>query len=121
MLCHAPYSLAEAKALCDEGKPELAVRRLTRAIALNPSDPELFRLRGEASVLARDFHTAIINFKKVITMHEDERASMCKRLSVVYYQYGMALFNENRHGEAADMFENAANYDPENKEAVTKR
>lgn len=116
-----PLSLAAAKILCDEEKPELAVRRLTRAIALNPADPELFRLRGEACVLARDYHTAIINLKKVITMREGERTVMCKRLSVVYYQYGMALATDSRHRQAADMFKNSADYDPDNKEAVTKR
>lgn len=59
------FSLAEAKTLCAEGKPELGVRKLTKAIVLNPTDPELFRLRAEACVSAQDYHTAIINFKKV--------------------------------------------------------
>lgn len=95
--------------------------KLSKAIAMKSDDPELFRQRGEACVLARKYRAAIVNFQKVIALREEKRAQMCKRLSVVYYQYGVALAKENKHEEAVEMFENATDYDAANKGAVTKR
>lgn len=95
--------------------------RLTRAISLKPDDPELFRLRAEAHVLASNYHNAIINFQKVLLLKEDLRVSMHKRLSITYYQYGVDLAAKEKHKEAVEKFDNVAKYDPQNKEAVTKK
>ena len=113
----------QAKAFNASGCPKHAVARLSRAILLRPDDPELFRLRGEAAVMAGDYYTAIINFKRVITMQKNdhEKDNMSKRLSVVYYQYGMDLAARKRHEEAVDSFWNCQKHDASNKEAVARR
>lgn len=54
-------------------------------------------------------------------MNEEKREIMCKRLSLVYYKYGTTLFTEHDHMLAAEMFQNAMDYDPSNKEAVARR
>lgn len=115
------YSLKEARKLSAEGNPGLAVRRLTRAIALKQDDPELFRERGEANALLHNYHAASINFHKVIGLREDQREKMSKRLSVIYYDHGVANAAEQKFEEAVEMFENALKYDNENKAAVTRR
>lgn len=113
--------MLEAKELCDEGQAGAAVRKLSRAIALEPNNPELFRHRAEALTLAGDYRTAAANFNKVISMREEAKAAMHKRLSVVYHKYGMVLVSQKKHEKAAEMFENATGYDSDNKEAVTRR
>lgn len=103
------------------GRSDRAVARLSRAISLRQNDPDLFKERGEASAVIRDYHAAIINFRKVIALRESEREAMSRRLSDVCYQYGVELAAESNYIEAADMFLSAASYDPGNKDAVTRR
>ena len=81
------------------------MRRLSKAIILNPEDPELFRRRAEASFMQQDYHGAIINFKKAVALNEELKDSLSKRLCTVHYHYGMMLFDQDMHKEAADMFE----------------
>lgn len=111
----------QAKAFCEDGKPKQAVSRLSRAIVLKPDDPELFKLRGEAAVLAGEYHTAIINLKRVIALRKSENESMSKRLGAVYYQYGVELVAKERYREAVDSFWNSEKHDRDNKEAVARR
>ena len=94
---------------------------MTRAIALQPNNPDLFKIRAEANVSLSNYHAAIINFKKVIRLRKDEEATINKRLAVVYYNYGMTLLAEKNYAEAVDFLEFAAYYDPGNKEVVFKR
>ena len=115
------YRKAEAKALNARGLPKRAVARLSRAIVLEPNDPELFNLRGEASVLAREYHSAIANFKKVIALRKTDHETVNKRLSTVYYQHGMDLVAKERHEEAIESFWNCEKHDATNKEAVARR
>lgn len=120
-LCCYNCRIIQAKAFSESGAPNHAVARLSRAILLKPDDPELFRLRGEAAVMAREYHTAIINFKRVIALRKSENESMSKRLSAVYYQYGVDLAARERHEEAVDSFWNCEKHDGNNKEAVARR
>ena len=113
--------MTEARKLSAEGNPGIAIRRLTRAIALKPDDPELFRERGEANALLHNYHAASINFHKVIALREDQREDMSKRLSVVYYAHGVASAAQQKFDEAVEMFAKAFKYDAENKAAVTRR
>lgn len=103
------------------GRPDRAVAKLSRAISLKQNDPELFKERGEVSAVLGDYHGAIINFKKVIALREEERDAMSKRLSDVCYRYGVELAAKNKHTEAVEMFLSSSSYDPDNKDAVTRR
>lgn len=115
------YRKAEAKALNASGCPKRAVARLSRAIVLKPNDPELFHLRGESSVLAREYHAAIANFKKVIALRKTADEHLNKRLSAVYYEHGIDLVAKDRHEEAIESFWNCERHDVSNKEAVARR
>ena len=46
---------------------------------------------------------------------------MVERLGVVHCQYGEALFGEGRYSQALMIYEQAAQYRPEDKEVVMKR
>ena len=103
------------------GRPEHAVARLSRAISLRQDDPNLFRERAEASVLAKDYRMAIINFRKVISLRESQREAMEKRLGEVCYKHGTELVAEEKYKEALEMFDDAIGYDPKNKDISTRR
>lgn len=103
------------------GRPERAVARLSRAISLRQDDPNLFRERAEASLLAKEYRMAIINFRKVISLQESQREAMEKRLGEVCYKYGMELAAEEKYTEALEMFNDAISYDPQNKDISSKR
>ena len=71
--------------------------------------------------MQQDYHGAIINFKKAVALNEELKDSLSKRLCTVHYHYGMMLFDQDMHKEAADMFEQSAEYDSSNKDAIAKR
>lgn len=113
--------LKEALALTEEGKPELAVAKLTRAIVVDPDNPDLFRHRAEACILIPDYHTAIINFEKVIALNPNEKEAISARLGAVYYQHGLALAANKEHEEAVEAFKEAYARDQDNKDLIMKR
>lgn len=49
---------------CDE--PELAVKKLTRALALDPRNADLYKQRGEVFYKLRDYPSAIENISKAL-------------------------------------------------------
>ena len=114
------YRLEEAESLCDSGEPSKAITKLTRAIALQNQNPDLFEKRAEAYILVKNFELAIANFQKALALREEDSV-MVERLGVVHCQYGEALYGEGRYSQALMIYEQAAQYRPEDKEVVMKR
>ena len=112
--------LKEAGSLCDSGEPSKAIARLTRAIALQNQNPDLFEKRAEAYVLVKNFELAIANFQKVLALRVED-PGIVERLGVVHCRYGEALYSEGRYSQALMIYEQAAQYRPEDKEVVMKR
>ena len=71
--------LREALRYHQEGDAGRAVAKLTRAIALDPRRPELFKQRAEAQLTLQNFHSAIINFKKALSLQPSEELELTER------------------------------------------
>ena len=78
-MCVCVTRLQEALQLHQEGDASRAVAKLTRAIALDPRHPELFKQRAEAHLTLRNFHSAIINFKKAFLLQPSEHLELTER------------------------------------------
>lgn len=113
--------LNEAMILCKRGDPGLAVTKLTRAIALQPQNPDLFKLRAEAYVLLRNYEPAIVNFQKVVALKSDEDGLITERLGIVHCEYGEALYADEKYCQALKIFEKAMEYRPDDKNVVMRR
>ena len=52
-------------------KPEEAIRRINRALALDTRNPHLYQLRAKALFQCKDYVLAIQNLKKAIRLSPD--------------------------------------------------
>ena len=53
-------------------EPTLAVKRLSRALVLQPRNPSLYQQRAEGYIALGDFSSAIQNLKKALTLTQAE-------------------------------------------------
>ena len=113
--------LKEACSLHESGDSQQAVAKLTRAIALQPRNPDLFRLRAEAYFSLKDYHSSIINFQKVVALKPSMEVELTKRLACVHFEYGVWLYDCGKFAQALEMFEKTSEYQPENREPVMRR
>ena len=111
----------EAHTLHGSGDDKRAVARLTRAIALQPRNPDLFQLRAEAFFSLKEYHSSIINFQKVIALKPSVEDEITERLACVHFEYGAWLYDNGKFTQALEMFEKTSEYQPENKEPVMRR
>lgn len=113
--------LQDAASLCDRGEISRAVSKLTRAIALQPRNPKLFKQRAEAYVLLKDYHAAILNFQKVLALCTSEQEYIHERLADVSFSYGEVLFSEEKYTQALYNFEKVCEYRSEDRDSIMKR
>lgn len=113
--------LKEARSLHESGESQKAVAKLTRAIALEPRNPDLFKLRAEAYFSLSEYHSSIINFQKVISLQPSAEGEVIERLACVHYEYGAWLYDNGQYARALEMFEKTSEYQPDNKEPVMRR
>ena len=104
-----------------EGDPKAAVAKLNRAICLDPRNPELFRQRAVLHEALQDYHSVIINLKKVLSLCPSEHAELTLRLAAMFHLYGQTLMAEGKYEEALEMFQAAIGYQPGEKEYTLKR
>ena len=62
----------DAKELMLNDEPTLAVKRLSRALVLQPRNPSLYQQRAEGYIALGDFSSAIQNLKKALTLTQAE-------------------------------------------------
>ena len=105
----------------ESGESRKAVAKLTRAIALEPRNPDLFKLRAEAYFSLKEYYSSIINFRKVIALQPSVEKEITERLACVHYEYGTWLYDNGQYAQALEMFEKTSEYQPENKEPVMRR
>eukprot|EP00731_Ephydatia_muelleri_P024858 Em0016g1129a len=99
-----------------KSNPRGAVIKLTRAIALQPKNAELFRQRAEAYEALFDYHPAILNFRKALLLGPLNKEALTFRLAEVYCAYGERLCEGNSTYRALEMFKMALEYQPHNRE-----
>ena len=104
-----------------KSNPRGAVIKLTRAIALQPKNAELFRQRAEAYEALFDYHPAILNFRKALLLGPLNKEALTFRLAEVYCAYGERLCEGKQHLQALEMFKMALEYQPHNREYALKR
>ena len=103
------------------GDPKQAVAKLTRAIVLDSRNAELFKQRAEAFVSLGDYHMAIVNFRKVLSLSPSEEEEITGRLATVYHLHGEALVEQQQHDQALEMFRMASDHRPEEKMYTMRR
>ena len=113
--------MKEACSLHESGDSQRAVAKLTRAIALQPRNPELFKLRAEAYFSLKEYHSSIINFQKVVALKPSIEAEITERLACVHFEYGTWLYDTGKFAQALEKFEKTSEYQPENKEPMMRR
>ena len=101
--------------------PQGAITKLTRAIALQPHNAELFRQRAEAYEALHDHHSAILNFRKALILGPPNKDALAVRMAEVYCTYGERLCEEQQHVLALEMFMKALEHQPHNREYALKR
>ena len=102
----------------ESGDFQKAVAKLTRAIALEPRNPDLFKLRAEAYFSLKEYYSSIINFQKVIALQPSIEEEITERLACVHYEYGMWLYDNGQYAQALEMFEKTSEYQLDNKEPI---
>ena len=104
-----------------KSRPGDAVIKLTRAIALQPHNAELFRQRAEAYEALRDHQSALLNFRKALLLGPPDKDALTVRMAEVYCAYGESLCEGQQHVQALEMFKMALEYQPHNREYALKR
>ncbi len=56
------------------GDADLAVKRVGRGLAIQPRNPLLYQLRGEAYSVLNDYPLAIQNIKKALSLTDSDNA-----------------------------------------------
>ena len=108
--------------LRENNKPQLAISRLTRAIALQPTNPQLFQERAEVYLDLKDYESAIPNFRKAMSLAPGKREELSSRLAGVYFLYGQALSTEHHKDDRAlEMFTRASECNPDVKEYTMRK
>ena len=113
--------LEEAVKLHQDGDPKGAVTKLTRAISLDPMNADLFKQRAEAYATLQDFHSAIINLRKALSLRPSEHTAITGRLASMHYLYGKALSQGEEYKRALEAFGVASEYRPGEKKYTMQR
>ncbi|HKE02345.1 MAG TPA: tetratricopeptide repeat protein [Planctomycetota bacterium] len=96
------------RAYLDVGDPERARENLARALRIDPSDPETYRIYGEACERDRFFDRAIDSYRRALAVRHDD-ADAARRLAVLLADLG-------RSAEAAEALREAARLLPDDLE-----
>ena len=113
--------MEEACQLLKDGHPNTALAKLTRAIALQPTNAKLFNQRAEVNLTLQNFRPAIVNFQKVLALDPSRREEVVDRLAAAHFEYGQCLYEEQSFSKALEMFTLASQYRPDDKQAIMQR
>ncbi len=112
--------LSEAETLCENKEYDKAVNKLSRAIALQPLNSDLFEKRAEVYVTLGHYELAIANLQKVHSLKEDT-GPVFERLGEVHCLHGEDLYKKEMYAQALEVYEQAAQFRPRDKSVVMQR
>lgn len=118
---HSSFRQQEAHWLLDEGKSGEAVKRLSRALALDPRNPHLYRQRAEALVATGDLPAAIQNVKKALSIGHPEYEQLQEGLARLHTQHGDSLELQGEHSAALEAFTRAGELFPHERRYTIRR
>ena len=104
-----------------EGDYRRCISILSRAIALDPHNPELFRTRAEAHFQLSDYPAAVANYRKTVSLSPSEAAGLAPRMADAYYKNGCGLRNRNDVTSALEAFTKASELCPNEREYIMQR
>ena len=88
------------------GNPQLAIRDYDRYVALRPSDPSVYILRGDLLNLNLEHHAAIEDYGRALQIKPSAVGALVGR--------GLALVALGRYSEAIEDYRRALQLDPSN-------
>lgn len=98
-----------------------SVAVLSRAMALEPHNPELFKKRADAYFQLEDYTAAIANYKKAISLAPSEATGLASRMADAYFKSGKVLCTQNKLEDGLEAFTRASQLNPEDQECTLQR
>lgn len=105
--------VSEAINLLSEGKPNEALKRLNRALAIDHRNAQLYSHRAEALVAMSQIPEAIQNVKKAISLGHPDKSLLTIKLATLHEQYGDHFLEQGDQIAALEEFTNAEELCPE--------
>ncbi len=97
-----------------------AIREINRAIALNPSEPELYMERGRINQEREFIGDAEASFRKVLEIEPDNYEAICRLASIKKNRYLRNMCYPDYAAEAAELYADAVKIDPSGTEALSE-
>ena len=113
--------MEKAYQACEDGDHARCISTLSRAIALEPRNAELFKRRADACVAFGDYHSAILNYKRTIILNPAEEAGLVPRMADAFFQSGKQLRAEEDFVGALEAFSKASECRPGEREYTLQR
>lgn len=111
----------DSKELMLNDEPALAVKRLSRALVLQPRNPSLYQQRAEGYMALGDFSSAIQNLKKALTLTQTEDMEIKDRLVSLYESYGDIFYKQHKYNLAIENYQKAIDLQPDQRRYKVKR
>ncbi|XP_011402749.2 PREDICTED: tetratricopeptide repeat protein 16-like [Amphimedon queenslandica] len=93
----------ESKSFLSIQKPEQAIKRINRALVLNPRDPYLYQLRAKALFQSKDYILAIQNITKALRLAPSDHL-LQEMLAVTHGCYADTLYDQGLYEKALDHY-----------------
>jgi len=97
-----------------------AIREIDKAIALNPSEPELYMERGRINQNRNFIGEAEASFSKALEIDPDNYEAICQLATIKKNRYLRSMCFPEYAAEAADLYADAAEIDPAGPEAISE-
>lgn len=105
----------------EEGDYTHCVAVLSRAMALEPHNPELFKKRADAYIQLKDYSSAIANYQKTISLAPSQATGLASCMADAYFKSGKALCEQSNLEASLEAFTKAAELLPEEQEYTLQR
>ena len=113
--------ITAANRALEEGDYTHCIAVLSRAMALEPHNPELFKKRADAYIQLKDYASAIANYQKTISLAPSEATGLASRMADAYFKSGKILCAQGNLEAGLEAFTMAAQLLPQEQEYTLQR